>query len=149
MAPSGTLAKPSRTGRTPLFWQGKCPDVWSPQRGRGGGGLPQKLCGSSLSQKLLASVVHTLTCTDLSWWSLGTKMSPADAPATPFWARRTPLLWQEKCPDVWSLQKGLPQKHPDFLMILIYLFIFGYISLFIWILSLRPLVSLVRVYLSC
>jgi hypothetical protein len=27
-------------------------------------GLPQKLCGFCLSQKLLNSVVHTLTCTD-------------------------------------------------------------------------------------
>jgi hypothetical protein len=35
------------------------PDVWSPKQG-----LPQKLCGFRLSQKLLASVVHTLTCTD-------------------------------------------------------------------------------------
>ena len=40
-------------------WPGRCPDVWSPKRG-----LPQKLCGSHLSQKLLASVVHTLTCAD-------------------------------------------------------------------------------------
>jgi hypothetical protein len=27
-------------------------------------GLPQKLCGSCLSQKLLASIIHTLTCAD-------------------------------------------------------------------------------------
>jgi hypothetical protein len=32
-----------------------------------------------LSQKVLASVLHTLTCADYSWRSQGTKMSPADA----------------------------------------------------------------------
>ena len=31
--------------------------------------LPQKLCGSRLSQKLLASVVHTHTCADYFLWS--------------------------------------------------------------------------------
>jgi hypothetical protein len=53
-----------------------------------------------LSQKLLASVVHTLTCADKSAWSLGTKMSPTDALAIPSQAGRTPLLWQGRCPDV-------------------------------------------------
>jgi hypothetical protein len=37
---------------------GKVPGCLEP------GGLPQKLCGFHLSQKLLASVVHSLTCTD-------------------------------------------------------------------------------------
>jgi hypothetical protein len=57
-----------------------------------------------LSQKLLASLVHTLTCTYYSWWSPGTKMSPADAPATPSQAGGTPLLWQGRCPE--------PEKGP-------------------------------------
>jgi hypothetical protein len=51
--------KASRAGKTTLLWHGSCPDVWSPKWG-----LPQKLCGSCLSQKLFASVVHTLTCAD-------------------------------------------------------------------------------------
>ena len=59
MALPGAPAKPSRAGQTPLLWQGRCPDVWNLKRGQ-----PQKLCGSRLSQKLLASVVHTLTCAD-------------------------------------------------------------------------------------
>jgi hypothetical protein len=42
----GALAKPSLAGWTPLLWQGRCPDVWSPKRG-----LAQKLCGFCLSQK--------------------------------------------------------------------------------------------------
>jgi hypothetical protein len=37
--------------------------------------LPQKPCGSCLSQKLLASVVHTLACTDNFLQSPGTKMA--------------------------------------------------------------------------
>ena len=52
-------AKPSRAGQTPVLCPGRWPNVWSPKRG-----LPQKLCGSCLSQKLLASVVHTLTSAD-------------------------------------------------------------------------------------
>jgi hypothetical protein len=59
MAPADALATPSQAGQTPLLWQGWCLDVWSLKRG-----LPQKLCGSRLSQKLLDSVVHTLTCAD-------------------------------------------------------------------------------------
>jgi hypothetical protein len=43
--------------------------------------LPQKLCGSCLSQKLLASVVHTLACADNFLWSPGTKMAPVDPEA--------------------------------------------------------------------
>ena len=38
--------------------------------------LPQKLCGARLSQKLLASVVHTLTCEGCFLLSLGTKVAP-------------------------------------------------------------------------
>jgi hypothetical protein len=31
-----------------------------------------------LFQKLLASVVHTLTCAHYTWWRQGSKMSPAE-----------------------------------------------------------------------
>ena len=105
MAPPGAPAKPSRAGRTPLLWQGRCPDVWSLKRG-----LPQKLCGSCLSQKLLASVVHTLTCADYFRQSLRTKKSSADAEAKPSRAGRTPILWRGRWPDVWSRKRALPQK---------------------------------------
>jgi hypothetical protein len=40
--------------------------------------LSQKLCCFGLSQKLLASVVHTLTCADYFLQSPGTKMAPTD-----------------------------------------------------------------------
>ena len=59
MAPADPEARASLAGRTPDLWQGWWADVWSLKMV-----LPQKLCGSRLSQKLLASVVHTLTCTD-------------------------------------------------------------------------------------
>ena len=36
-----------------------------------------------LSQKLLASVVHTLTSADYSWWDPGRRMAPMDAKAKP------------------------------------------------------------------
>jgi hypothetical protein len=45
--------------------------------------LSQKLCCFVLSQKLLASVVHTLTSADYSWWSPGAKMSATDTQAKP------------------------------------------------------------------
>jgi hypothetical protein len=69
-----------------------------------------KLCGFCLSQKLLASAVHTLSYEDQSWLNPETKMSPLDAVAKPSWVEQTPLLWQGRCPDVWSLKFGLPQK---------------------------------------
>jgi hypothetical protein len=77
-SPADTEAKPSRARRTPILWPGRCPYVWSLKRW-----LPQKLCGSSLSQKITAFVVHTLICADYFWWSLGTKMAPTDADAKP------------------------------------------------------------------
>ena len=63
-AESGNLRwLPQMLWQSPPGWgelgQGRCPDVWSLKRS-----LPQKLCGFHLSLKLLASVVHTLTCAD-------------------------------------------------------------------------------------
>ena len=37
-------------------------------------------------------------------------MAPPGAPTKPSWVGQTPLLWQERCPDVWSLKQGLSQK---------------------------------------
>ena len=37
-------------------------------------------------------------------------MSPADAQTKASRAGSTPILWQGRCPDVWSLKWGLPQK---------------------------------------
>ena len=51
MANSDPEANASWTGRTPVLWPGRWPDIWSPKRV-----LLQKLCGSRLSQKLLALV---------------------------------------------------------------------------------------------
>jgi hypothetical protein len=51
MAPADPEAKASRAGQTPVLWPGRWSDVWSPKRA-----LPQKLCGSCLSEKLSASV---------------------------------------------------------------------------------------------
>ena len=58
-------AKASQAGRKPVLWPGRWTDVWSLKTA-----LPQKLCGSRVSQKLLASVVHTLTCADCPQRSL-------------------------------------------------------------------------------
>jgi hypothetical protein len=88
-------AKASRAEQTPLLWPGRWSDVWSPKRV-----LPQKLCDSCLSQKLLASVVHTLTCADYFRWSHGTKMAPTDPEAKSSWAGQTPVLWLGRWPDV-------------------------------------------------
>jgi hypothetical protein len=62
-----------------------------------------------LSQKLLASVVHTLTCSDLSQGDQGTKVAPPGATAKPSQVGRTPLLWQGRCPNVWSPKWRLTQ----------------------------------------
>ena len=72
--------------------------------------LSQKRCCLGLSQKLLASVVHTLTCADDFQQSPGTKVAPTDAEAKTSWAGQTPILWPGRCPDVWSPKRGLPQK---------------------------------------
>jgi hypothetical protein len=69
MAPADPEAKASQARQTPVLCPGRGPDVWSPRTA-----LPQKLCGSLLSQKLLASVVHTLTCADYFLQSPGTKI---------------------------------------------------------------------------
>jgi hypothetical protein len=59
MAPAGTEAEGSRAGQTPVLWPRGWSDVCGPKRV-----LPQRLFGSRLSQKLSASVVHTVTCAD-------------------------------------------------------------------------------------
>ena len=69
MAPPGALAKPSQVGQTHLLWPGRCPDVWSLKQG-----LPQKLCGFSLYQKLC-----TLTYTVKSLRDPGPEMAPPGA----------------------------------------------------------------------
>jgi hypothetical protein len=53
-----------------------------------------------LSQKLLASVIYTLTCADYSWQDQGRKMAPADAPVKPSQVGWTLLLWQGRYLDV-------------------------------------------------
>jgi hypothetical protein len=105
MATSGAPAKPFQVRQTPLLWQGRYTDVWSPNRG-----LPQKPFTLCLSQKLSASVVHTVTCADQSLRDPGNKMAPLGAQAKPSQVGQTPLLWQGRCLDVWSLKRGLPHR---------------------------------------
>jgi hypothetical protein len=88
MASLDGSVKPSWVGWTPLLWQGRCPDVWSVK-----GSLPQNLCGSCLSQKLLASIVHTLTCADFSWWDPGREMAPADALVSLIFKKQVRLIF--------------------------------------------------------
>jgi hypothetical protein len=72
--------------------------------------LSQKLCCFGLSQKLLASVVHTLTCADYLRWSSRIKMALADPEAKASQAGKTPVLWPRRWSDVWSPKRALPQK---------------------------------------
>jgi hypothetical protein len=72
--------------------------------------LSQKLCCFGLSQKLLVSVVYTLTCADYFLWNPRTKMAPVDPDAKATQAGWTPFLWPGRCLDVWSLKMVLPQK---------------------------------------
>jgi hypothetical protein len=105
MAPADPEARASWAGGTPVLWLGRWLGVWGPKTV-----LPQKLCGSCLSQKLLASVVHTLACVDNFLWSSGTKMAPMDPEAKTSRAWGTPVLSLGRWPDVWSLKMALPQK---------------------------------------
>ena len=72
--------------------------------------LPQKLCGSRLSQKLPASIVYTLTCADCPPQSPRTKVASAEPEAEASQAGRTPVLWPGRWTDVWSPKTALPQK---------------------------------------
>jgi hypothetical protein len=51
MASADPESKASWAGQIPVLWPGRWSGVWNPKRA-----LPQKLCGSRLSQKLSASV---------------------------------------------------------------------------------------------
>jgi hypothetical protein len=77
--PDAWQSPPGRSDTSPLA--GKEPRCLVPKHG-----LPQKLSGFFLSQKLLASAVHTLSLADQSWWNPGNKMVPPDAMAKPAWA---------------------------------------------------------------
>ena len=72
--------------------------------------LPQKLCGSCLSQKLLASMVHILASADNFLRSPGAKMAPSDPEAKASQAGWTPVFWPGRWPDFWSPKMVLPQK---------------------------------------
>jgi hypothetical protein len=97
MAPEDPEAKASQAGWTPVLWPGRWPDVWSQKMA-----LPQKLCSSHVSQNLLASVVHTLSCADCLPWSPETKVASAEPEAEASLAGQTPVLWPRRWSDVWS-----------------------------------------------
>ena len=63
---------------------------------------PQKLCGSRLSQQLLASVFHTLTRAACPLRSPGAKVAPAEPEAETSRAGQTPVLSPGRWPVVWS-----------------------------------------------
>jgi hypothetical protein len=69
MATPGALAKSSRAGQTPLLWQGRFPDVWSPKQG-----LPQKL-----SSRHLGGVLRLLAQVTQCWHLLEGTCDPGQA----------------------------------------------------------------------
>ena len=95
MSSTDPEAKSSWAGRTPVLWPERWLDVWSLKRA-----LPQKLCGSCLSQKLSASVCTLSPVQTTFQQSPGTKMAPADPEAKASRAWRTPVLWVGRWSDV-------------------------------------------------
>jgi hypothetical protein len=84
--------------RQALLLQGRYTDIWLQTcLLTENEGLKQ-----GLSQKLVTSVVNSLTCTDQSQRDPGTKMAPPGAQTKP--------SRQGRCLDVWRLKRGLPQK---------------------------------------
>ena len=68
--------------------------------------LSPKVFCFGLPQKLLASVVHTLTCTE----GFGNQDGSLRCFSEALPAGQTPLLWQGRFPDIWSPKWGLSQK---------------------------------------
>jgi hypothetical protein len=83
-------------GQTPLLWQERCPDVWSPKRG-----LSQKLCCFCSLYSHLHRLVSEGPRTQYGSLTCSGSQSP------PWWI---PLLWWGRCLDVWSPKWGLSQK---------------------------------------
>jgi hypothetical protein len=74
-------------------------------------GLSQKLCHSCLSQMLCSFCsLHSHLFRLVSEGSETQDGSPRCSAAEPSLADWTPLIWRGRCPDVWSLERGLCQK---------------------------------------
>jgi hypothetical protein len=95
LAPTDPEAKASRAGQTPVLWPGRWSDVWSPKRT-----LPQKLCGSRLSQKLSASVCILSPVQTTFRWSPGTKTAPVDSDVKASLTGQTPVLVKSLFQDI-------------------------------------------------
>ena len=95
---SPALAVRTLPGQTPLLWQGRCPDVWSPKR------------GSVLEAVLLLQsscspfAVFELTCIDMSLRDPGPQMFSSPALKEPSWADTSPL--EGKVPGCLESEKG-------------------------------------------
>jgi hypothetical protein len=70
---------------------------------------PQKVSGSRLSQKLLASVFHTLTRVACPPRSPGTKVAPSEPEAETSQAGQTPVLSPGRWRVVWSRKYRCPE----------------------------------------
>ena len=100
MSSPGASAKPMPGGVDTSPLAGKVPRCLEPKTGSA-----SKVLWLLLSFCSPHSHLHRL-----SWRDPGTKMGLPSASAKPSQAGRTPLLWQGRCPDIWSLKQGLPQK---------------------------------------
>ena len=86
--------------------EGKVPDAWSLKCG-----MYQNLCCFCLAQKLCSLCSpHSHLCRLVTEGSGTQDGSSRYSAAEPSRAGRTPQLWPGKCPDVWSLKRGLSQK---------------------------------------
>ena len=92
--------------RQAFLLQGRCTEIWPSDLPPGRRLKPET---GPVPEAVSFFSPHSHLCKLVSGGSRN-QDSPPGAPAKPSQVGRTPLLWQGRCPDGWSLKPCLPQK---------------------------------------